>query len=74
MIGLIKVIYEWSCLNPKSLSGLDGKYLIGLKTLMYDHGSRGYRSPHLAHAKRALYHLSYAPASSIGHVSLALES
>ena len=37
-------------------------------------GSRGYRSPHLAHAKRALYHLSYAPASSIGHVSLALES
>ena len=28
-------------------------------------GEEGHRSPYLAHAKRALYHLSYVPAESV---------
>jgi hypothetical protein len=39
-----------------------------LTTILLRPGDMGYRSPHLSHAKRALYHLSYIPL----HASLAL--
>ena len=32
-----------------------------LTTILLRPGDMGYRSPHLSHAKRALYHLSYIP-------------
>ena len=36
-----------------------------LTTILLRPGDMGYRSPHLSHAKRALYHLSYIPLSGV---------
>jgi hypothetical protein len=36
-----------------------------LTTILLRPGDMGYRSPHLSHAKRALYHLSYIPRCQI---------
>ena len=38
-----------------------------LTTILLRPGDMGYRSPHLSHAKRALYHLSYIPLYSLTH-------
>ena len=42
---------------------------IHFSTWKKSHGGSGYRSRYLSHAKRALYHLSYAPVVIVGHWS-----
>ena len=39
----------------------DNVFVIGERTKIHLFGGAGYRSRYLSHAKRALYHLSYAP-------------
>nr|PNR45191.1 hypothetical protein PHYPA_014962 [Physcomitrium patens] len=36
-------------------------WICGVDSNCENDGDAGYRSPHLSHAKRALYHLSYIP-------------
>ena len=52
--------------NSITLLRIDGSKKIFCKKVL---GGAGYRSRYLSHAKRALYHLSYAPVVIVGHWS-----